>query len=228
MPRGGARPGSGRKPGVRKADRRVQLSCSISQDVLRKLDELAEKRGKSRSQVIEMALDGWFDAPENRLLLSGGEAGVPWIEPTAIGVPENRVSEMMDAYMERFDALGDPERAFVAASLSHLQAVQDSRASLLKSPDAGICSESDFLAVVDFIGTYSRKPAYRLWRDGDWWLVSETDPHLNDFLLSDARRKKVEAPTSLPPDPLPLLPPDMDPTDPMPAFPPGAKWTRKE
>lgn len=72
MPRGGARKGAGRPP-LPNAKRRV--TACVYPAIIRALDQAAERRGVSRSAMVNVALAAYFytETPPERE--AGGEKG---------------------------------------------------------------------------------------------------------------------------------------------------------
>lgn len=60
--RGGARPGSGRKPAV-KEKKRIQISISVSPETKRMIDEMRKRKVKV-GQVVDELIRQYFDDAE--------------------------------------------------------------------------------------------------------------------------------------------------------------------
>lgn len=178
---GGKRPGAGRPPGET-GTARVKASISLPASLANRLKEAESDLGLSKSRIIEQSLEKYMDE------IMPNAIDIPAVKLAAIGIRDKDQPAFLEECRKSFT---DP--APVKAAMRCYQEVKGShRRIALGAMDQGV-SLDDLNKAIDLIAKYTIADINRYWRGGDFWLVADTDPHLEDFMKADALHKQGKA-----------------------------------
>lgn len=165
--RGGARPGSGRKPTgrVRKA-----YSVNWLLETVELVDRKARSAGLTRSDWLE-------EAATEKIMTS--------MKKKCRGlIPEERLEGLFEEALKKF---GKNPQAFELAVDRCAAAQKGGHAKIAPGANEG-WSEDQLLEAVDLILAHTDGELEKFWRGGSWWIVSPDDPEFDKFMEAKWRR----------------------------------------